>query len=218
VNKRKYPITGIDISAHTGKIDFPKIANQNIDFVFIKATEGETFVDSRLEVNYTKAHASNIPFGFYHFYRFNRDGRRQANNFLKNIHGKKTALPLVIDVEEWGNVTRKNVKDIKKEINTFITVVEQKSGRPIIIYTNESSFEKYIRDNCDKKDIWICSFNKTPKIGRKWTFWQHSHKGRLEGADGWVDLNTFNGSRDEWTDYLKKVSLRNTRSIQKKSV
>ena len=36
IKKEDYPITGIDVSAHTGKIDFAKIKKQDIDFVFIK--------------------------------------------------------------------------------------------------------------------------------------------------------------------------------------
>jgi GH25 family lysozyme M1 (1,4-beta-N-acetylmuramidase) len=39
---------------------------------------------------------------------------------------------------------------------------------------------------------------------KKWTLWQHSHKGKLDGADGWVDINTFNGTSDEWNKYLHK--------------
>jgi GH25 family lysozyme M1 (1,4-beta-N-acetylmuramidase) len=33
---------------------------------------------------------------------------------------------------------------------------------------------------------------------------EHSHKGKLDGADGWVDINTFNGTSDEWNKYLHK--------------
>jgi GH25 family lysozyme M1 (1,4-beta-N-acetylmuramidase) len=27
---------------------------------------------------------------------------------------------------------------------------------------------------------------------------------KLDGADGWVDINTFNGTSDEWNKYLHK--------------
>ncbi|MCX6200169.1 MAG: GH25 family lysozyme, partial [Bacteroidetes bacterium] len=43
--KFKYPVTGIDVSKHTGKIDWNKIQTRKISFVYIKATEGETYLD-----------------------------------------------------------------------------------------------------------------------------------------------------------------------------
>jgi lysozyme len=81
-------------------------------------------------------------------------------------------------------------------------LVENKTGNRIMIYSNESSYKKYIEGNFDKNDIWICSFSKSPNIDKKWTLWQHSHKGILDGANGLVDINTFNGTREEWENYL----------------
>jgi lysozyme len=201
IDKGEYPITGIDVSAHTGNIDFKKLMNQKIDFIYVKATEGEDFVDPKFEMNYSNA-VNILPIGFYHFFRFNKSGKIQANNFLNNIRDKKTNLPLVIDVEEWGNIAPKLTDDVIDEIKIFITLVEKVSGKRIMIYSNESSYKKYIMGHFDKYDIWICSFSRNPNMNKKWTLWQHSHKGKLDGADGWVDINTFNGTTDEWNKYL----------------
>ena len=51
IDKLKYPITGIDVSKHTGKIDFQKVKEQSIDFVFMKSTEGEKYKDETFENN-----------------------------------------------------------------------------------------------------------------------------------------------------------------------
>lgn len=204
IDKSKYPITGIDISKHTGKIDFKKIRNQNIDFVYIKTTEGSDFVDPNFEKNYLNASKNNIPVGFYHFFRFNKDGKVQAHNFLRNIKGKKTSLPLVIDVEEWGNQASNSTNEVIAEIRVFINIIKNKSANGIMIYSNESSYKKYIEGNFDKYDLWICSFSQSPNIEKKWTLWQHSHKGKFDGADGWVDINTFNGTKGQWNRFLKR--------------
>jgi lysozyme len=140
IDKTKFPITGIDVSAHTGNIDFKKLMNQKIDFIYIKATEGEDFVDPKFEMNYSNA-LNILPIGFYHFFRFNKSGKIQANNFLNNIRDKKTNLPLVIDVEEWGNIAPKLTDDVIDEIKIFITLVEKASGKRIMIYSNESSYK-----------------------------------------------------------------------------
>ncbi|MDG4951274.1 hypothetical protein NLM59_10075 [Weeksellaceae bacterium KMM 9724] len=204
IDKDKYPVTGIDISAHTGKVDFEEIQKQNIDFVYLKATEGENFVDPKFEENYKNVIKNKFPVGFYHFFRFNKDGVVQAHNFLQNIKDKETHLPLVIDVEEWGNLSSKSQEEVVSEISKFINTVENSTQSKIMIYSNESSYKKYIEGNFDNKEVWICSFSKKPNIEKEWVFWQHSHKGKLDGADGWVDINTFNGTYDEWNKYLKK--------------
>lgn len=204
IDKNKYPITGIDVSGHTGNIDFKELSKQKIDFVFIKATEGDYFVDPKFKINYNNCRLNYLNVGFYHFFRFNKKGKSQAVNFLKQIKGKKTNLLLVIDVEEWGNNTKKPTQIVIEEIRVFVTTVENETGNNIMIYSNESSYNKYIKNHFDQNEIWICSFNKQPKINKKWTFWQHSHKGRFNGTEGLVDINTFNGNRVKWNRYLGK--------------
>jgi lysozyme len=58
IDKIKYPITGIDVSHHTGKIDFQKAKDQKIDFVYMKSTEGEYFKDKTFENNFKGAKES----------------------------------------------------------------------------------------------------------------------------------------------------------------
>jgi lysozyme len=205
VDKLRYPITGIDVSRHTGEIDFKIMKEQfhdTIDFVYIKASEGIDLIDAKLELNYVNARQNEIPVGFYHFFKFNVSGKRQANNFLKTLKDKTYDLPLVLDVEEWSNYARIPKAKILKEIRFFIDEIETQTKDKIVIYTNESGYQKYILGNFVTNKIWICSFNPQPKILSYWTFWQHSHRGKFNGADGWVDINTFNGSRKEWNQFL----------------
>ena len=203
INKADYPITGIDVSAHTGKIDFAKIKKQDIDFVFIKATEGAYFVDDNFEVNYKNAKLNKIPVGVYHFFSFNVNGKEQAEHFYVNLIGKTPGLPYVLDIEEWANQYDISTDKVIEEIRSFITVLNSKGSHKIIFYSNESSYEKYLKDHYDGYDIWICSFKKVPEMDRNWTFWQYSHKGKLNGAKGLVDLNVFNGNTSQWEKYLK---------------
>ena len=204
IDKKRYPVSGIDISEHTGEIDFAKVKSQNIEFVYIKATEGANYIDKKFNVNYEGFNAQTIPVGAYHFFRFNKSGSIQAANFLTTIKGRFFDLPPVLDIEEWGNPGGPEKEELVKQIEIFIREVEQVTAKKVVIYTNESGFKKYILGDVEDREIWICSFNNPPKIPVKWLFWQHSHKGKLEGAQGWVDLNTFNGSKAEWRAYLKE--------------
>lgn len=204
IDKSKYLITGIDVSEHTGMIDFRLIKDQKIDFVFIKATEGLDYVDKLFETNFENASKNKLEIGAYHFFRFDKDGEDQANHFLRHMNGKNIGLPLVVDVEEWGNWTSKSPEEVRDEIFKFINTINHYGMNSVLIYTNESTFNKYIKGHFDENDIWICSFSDPPNIEVKWLFWQHSHKGKMKGAEGWVDINTFNGSRQEWESYVRR--------------
>jgi len=203
INKSKYPVTGIDISKHNGKVDFKQIRKQNIDFVYIKATEGGDYNDINFETNYRNAVLSGLPVSAYHFFTFKVEGKKQAENLLRAIKGKHMDLPLVLDVEEWGNSEEFEELKVIAEIQSCIDELEEKTDLRVMIYTNENGYRKFVKRNFEGNELWICSFNSEPKIGKKWTFWQHSHKGKLIGTEGLVDINTFNGNREEWNNYLK---------------
>lgn len=199
INKLKYPVMGIDVSKHTGKIDWQRIKAHDLDFVFIKASEGADYEDPNFKKNFEGAKTAQLKAGAYHFYRFNKDGISQAKNFLHKIENLNLDFAPVLDVEEWGNSNslNKSAAQIIKEISDFVEMVENKTGKKVIIYTNESAYSKFIKGHFDGNLLWICTFKK-PGKDMKWTFWQYSHKGKLSGAEGLLDINTFNGSRKEW--------------------
>ena len=205
IDKTKYPVTGIDISGHTGNIDFNKLTKHDIDFIFFKSTEGDHFIDKKFEKNYAGLKQTNIPIGVYHFFRFNKSGKKQAEFFLTVVENKQFELPYVLDIEDWGNITTKSRTEIITEIKEFIFAVESRTNKKIIIYTNESGYNQYIKNNFNKHDIWICSFSKTPKLDKKWHFWQYAHNGKFNFANGWIDINTFNGNKNDFKKYINQL-------------
>jgi len=205
IDKKKYPITGIDVSRHSGIIDWKKVKNQKIDFVYIKATEGEDYVDPNYRLNVTEAQKSNLLVGEYHFFRFNKPGATQATNFLTNTVSFTGKLTPALDIEEWGNMPIiKSDSQIRREISNFLNTVEKISGCKMIIYTNIQTYNKFIRGQFLDNPIWICSFDKDRILpdNRKWLFWQHAHNGKMVGIKGFVDMNTFNGDISTWNKYI----------------
>jgi lysozyme len=89
---------GLDVSNHQGAIDWERVAGDDIDFVYIKATEGGDFVDSRFEDNWRGAGAAGLDRGAYHFFTLCRTGADQARNFLDVVPHLEAELPLAIDL------------------------------------------------------------------------------------------------------------------------
>ena len=188
------PIRGIDISHHQGKIDWKKIKEEKLHFVFIKATEGGDFKDPEFNRNWNGASNAGLLKGAYHFFTFCRPGVEQARNFIDTVPVDPNALPPVIDFELTGNCEKRPGKEIiLKELFVFIEEIEAVYGKTPIIYITYGSYNKYLKGKTDDYRVWIRDVFFTPNMpdGINWTFWQYSDTGRIKGINSPVDLNVF---------------------------
>lgn len=60
------PITGIDVSAEQGEIDWDQVASAGHGFAFIRASSGVNAVDGRFAANWRQAGAAGLRRGAYH--------------------------------------------------------------------------------------------------------------------------------------------------------
>ena len=94
---------GVDVSNHQGEIDWYAVAGDDIDFAYIKATEGGDFVDDWFGTNWDGARAAGLDVGGYHFFTLCRPGGEQAANFLGTVPVAEADLPAALDLELAGN-------------------------------------------------------------------------------------------------------------------
>lgn len=199
-DRMRFPVRGIDVSSHNGSIDFEAVAADSIDFVIVKATEGATFKDRMFATNVRCAQKAGLPVGAYHFFRFDTPGHMQALNFINSVRGHKLSLPFIVDIEEWGNPTGIPTETILARLNEMIGYMRLR-GYEVMLYTNKDGYARFVEHFTDSVGLWICSFTDPPGPD-KWHLWQHSHRERVAGVAGAVDMNTFNGSRDDWEAWL----------------
>ena len=81
----KYPVRGVDVSHYQGEIDWEVLSSQDIDFAFLKATEGSSYVDDTYEYNCTEARKAGLAVGAYHFFSFDSAAKTQAENFIGTV-------------------------------------------------------------------------------------------------------------------------------------
>lgn len=201
VDRNRYPVKGIDVSYHNGEIDFNAVAADTVSFVYIKATEGGRWQDSCFARNFDAARAAGLSVGAYHFFRFEVGGLRQAYNFLEGLQGRRPDLPVAIDLEEWKNAPDVTTADIIDRLAVMVDRLRAE-GLQVIIYTNKSGYTRFLHRRFDDLELWICSFTDPP-TGSPWRLWQHSHRGSVRGIKGAVDLNTFNGSLEEFRKFAQ---------------
>ena len=193
----RYPVLGIDVSKHNGDIDFQKVAGSHVRFVMIKATEGSQLKDNRFATNYSNARQAGLTVGAYHYFRFDVDGTDQANHFVASLKDHKLDLPLVIDVEDWGNAKGVATNIVISRLDAMIARLKE-LGLRVMIYTNQDGYRKYISKSFADELLWLCAFKQPEDIACDWKFLQYSHWGSVAGIDTDVDLNVFSGSEEEW--------------------
>jgi len=182
---------GIDVSAHQGSIDWGAVAADGIHAAYVKATEGATFRDPRFEDNWRGARAAGLQVGAYHFFTLCRGGAEQATNLLTELgqvggtQGSGT-LPVAVDLELSGNCSRRPPRaEVQREVDTFVTMVERATGRPVVYYLLGSWAERYPPSS--ERPHWVRSLLRRP--GADWVWWQGNSRARVDGIDGPVDLN-----------------------------
>ncbi len=204
----KYEVKGVDVSHYQGEIDWDILSGKGIDFAFIKATEGSSYVDPTYDYNSCEAAKTGLKIGAYHFFSFDSAGATQAENFISAVGKGDGMLPPTVDLEPYGSYRRAlpPKETVRPELDSLLVALEKYYGKKPIIYTTQRAYKKYLTGGYEEYDIWIRGVLTAPKLSdsREWTFWQYSDKGRLQGYSGeerFIDLNVFRGTREEFERY-----------------
>lgn len=203
-----YPIRGVDVSSYQGFIDWKILSGQGIEFAFIKATEGSSYVDPNFTYNFKSAAETSLRIGAYHFFSFDSSGEAQANNYISAVPKTDNMLPPVVDIEFYGDKKKNpnNKESTQNEILILLQKLESYYNMTPIIYATEESYNLYISGDFDKYDIWIRNVISKPTLSdnRFWTFWQYTNREKLDGYNGkekYIDMNVFNGTAEEFDHY-----------------
>ncbi|MFM7645948.1 MAG: glycoside hydrolase family 25 protein [Sphingomonadales bacterium] len=192
-----HAIHGIDVSRYQRYVSWSDVSAMNVlgiklGFCFIKATEGTGYTDPHFSRNWKKSKQAGMIRGAYHYFSPTASGLTQARHFLSAVRFSSGDMPPVLDLEETAGVP---VAHWRKEALLWLTTVEKATGIQPILYTNVSFYRKYLGRAFDKYPLWVAHYYqpRQPSIFRGWTFWQHSDAGRVNGIEGPVDFNVFNG-------------------------
>ena len=205
LSKADYPIRGVDVSHYQGDVDWDVLAAQDIRFAFVKATEGSSHVDGAFQANWQGIAGTDLRPGAYHFFSFESPGRAQAEHFCRTVPAVDGMLPPVADVEPYGRFrSLKDLEGAADELADWLESVEAAYGMRPVIYTTQRFYREWIGKRFADYDVWIRSVWLPPSPSVRWTFWQYSNRGRLNGYSGperFIDLNAFRGDAEAFEAY-----------------
>ena len=184
---------GIDVSNHNGPINWSTVKSSGIECVYIKATEGTTYVDSYLTSHYNGAKGEGLLTGFYHFLVGSSAPETQAENFYNNIKDKENNFLPCLDLEHSSN----EPDDFMDFALRFIERFKALSNMNICIYASPSFIEENLDSRLSCYPLWCAhygvdrpGFNKV--WGSSYAGHQYSEDGSVPGINGNVDMDNFN--------------------------
>lgn len=207
LSRHSEKMIGFDVSQYQGIISWEEIdsiaQHSLLEFVFIRSTMGTDGKDKAFELNWRGARANHFIRGAYHYYRPDENSVEQAHNFIKNVRLSEGDLPPVLDIEELPK--KQSMDSLVIGLKKWMDIVEKEYKIKPILYSGEHYYSKNLQKWFPDHIIWIANYNFfVEEIKPEWHFWQFTEKGVINGIDGKVDVNVFNGSRSE----IRKLLVR----------
>ena len=188
---------GIDISNHNREF----VLNNNMgkhlfataDFVWVKATEGKSFVDKSVDAYVDKAHLTDKDVvGFYHYARPDlNDYAEEAEHFCKEVRRLCQDLYSVILLAlDWEGLSLSY--STEWALNWLKSVEENMCIKPLV-YVSESVANSSEWDAIVEEDygLWVAKWSAYKPEPGAWPFYAfHQY------TSSPIDLDIFNGSID----------------------
>lgn len=209
IGKRKYSIDWSRLriaylgAANGGNVDY------RISFIYIKSTEGTTVKNKYFHNDYRQSRAHGFKTGAYHFFSARSSAAQQAYFFLRNSRFNAGDLPPVLDLEP----DKKQValmggtSGMFSKVRTWLNIVHRATGMKPVLYVGQGFVNKYLPLAPDIKEnypIWIARYGQyRPDI--KLAFWQLTPYGRVRGIHGEVDINVFNGYKEQFSEFMQRT-------------
>jgi len=188
---------GIDVSHYQGAIDWGRVKAAGIQFAYLKATDGISYVDPTFLRNSGNCETLGIPWGAYHFFRPDQDPSSQAIHFLETLAALSPSLPSALDLE----ISPGETVDLIQEVDDFIAEL----GESPLIYCSPAFALQWLRlddDFTTAHPLWVAEYTLKPEPETApwsdWLFWQHTPGGQVDGIPNQVDLDWFHGTPAEF--------------------
>lgn len=191
---------GFDVSEYQSEINWEQTYHIDesfeLSFVFIRATAGKDKMDKRFKENWKASKERQLIRGAYHYYRPNENSIAQAENFIKNVKLEKGDLPPVLDIEKLPK--SQSIDSLKVGLRRWLKKVEKHYKVKPIIYSGESYYTDFLKKEFSDYPLWIANYNFWRNhLEDDWLFWQFTEKAQIQGIEGMVDINIFNGDKNK---------------------
>ena len=178
---------GIDVSKWQGDIDFDKIKDTGIEFVFIKmggqnGIGGDYYLDPKFERNIEGFTNIGIPVGLYFYSYANSpdNAKKDALWVIDQIKNYKVDLPIAFDWENWSSFNKFHVSfnTLTKSFESFAKTLKD-SGYDTMLYSSKNHLENiWLKTNYP---IWLAHYTKETDYKGTYKCWQRTSSAKIPG-------------------------------------
>lgn len=194
--KKENTKIGIDVSKWQGTIDYEKVKNEGVEFVFIKLGGSlgigkEYYLDPKFKDNYEGFKKVGIPIGLY-FYSYANSvskARQDALWVIEQIKGYDIDLPIAFDWENWSNYNdfHMSFNTLTNSANMFMKTIKD-HGYETMLYSSKN----YLVNYWLKKDypVWLAHYTNKTDYAEKFVCWQRTSLAKISGiTENTVDFD-----------------------------
>lgn len=200
-------IKGIDISKYQPTVDYKKVKADGVEFAILRVgytgygTGKRQAKDTLFETHYKGCKDAGIHVGGYFFGRgvSAEEGKKEAEYVLSLIKGKTFEYPIFYDTEDTYYQAKATKAQNTAACKAFCDTIKA-AGYKTGIYSSKSWFADKLNDNeLNGYDRWVAQYYHKCTYTGKYTMWQYSSKGKVNGISGNVDMNWC------YVDYVKEA-------------
>ncbi len=191
---------GIDISKYQGYVDFNEVKKDGIDFVMIRLgargySSGQLMLDECYADNIKRATDAGLNVGVYFFSQAitEEEALEEAEMVIEYLADYEITYPVAFDMESIDNDTSRIDALTKEErtriARTFVGKIRESGYNAVIYGDKEWVLTKINYAALTDLDIWLAQESDVPDYPYRFTMWQYSTQGKVEGVSGNVDLN-----------------------------
>lgn len=189
-------LKGIDVSHHQGAIDWAKVKAAGVQFAIIRAGYGKYAYqeDPCFTDNIEGAYNAGIPVGVYWYSYADTaaEARQEAEACLTVIKPYKDmiTLPVFFDQEYEPAIKAASYQVRTECCKAFISAVEA-AGYRAGMYASKDWLDNRIDAGAlpDSCTVWVAQYAGKCTYTGRYTIWQYTSSGKVDGIKGRVDLN-----------------------------
>ena len=191
---------GIDISEVQDYVDFVKVKKSGIDFVMLRVGArgygtGQLILDEYFSDNIKRAADAGLDVGVYFFSQAitEEEAVEEANMVLDALAEYQITYPIAYDMERI-TADKSRTESLSKSERTAIAKAfldtAAAAGYKTLLYGNKEWLIKQIdMSKLTAYDVWLSQSADIPDYPYKFTMWQYTSSGAVDGVMGNVDLN-----------------------------
>ena len=194
--KNDNTLIGIDVSKWQGDIDYEKVKDSGVEFVFIKlggqnGIDGDYYMDPKFERNIEGFKSVDIPVGLY-FYTYAKSiegAKADALWVIDKIKDYKIDLPIAFDWENWSKFNSFHVSfnTLTKAAGEFINTLK-KYGYDGMLYSSKSYLESIWLEN--NYSTWLAHYTSQTDYKGAYKCWQRTSSAKISGiTENTVDFD-----------------------------